>query len=246
MISITGEPKDGPRKTATTIGDYVAGTNAALAVAAALGERPRRGRRIDISLRDGLMAVQSGWNALAFATGGQPERTGTASPFLAPNQVFDAADGPFTLAIVADHHFEILAESLDRPDLAADYPTNEDRLSRRDSLARKLNRIFKQEKAEHWITLLGDAGLPVGRVLTIEEAFADPQAKYNEMLVEYDHEAAGRVKGTGSPIRIDTRSARADTPPPLLGQHTREILGEVGVDPDTIDTMITEGKAIAP
>ena len=83
MISITGDPKDGPRKTATTIGDYVAGTNAALAIAAALAERPRIGRRIDISLRDGVMAVQSTWNALAFDSDSQPERTGTASPFLA-------------------------------------------------------------------------------------------------------------------------------------------------------------------
>src|SRR5690606_7276743 len=99
MISITGSPDDPPQKTATTIGDYVAGTNTALAVAAALAEKPRRWRRIDISLRDGLMAVQAGWNALAFATGDQPERTGTASPFLAPNQVFEAADGHFTLAI---------------------------------------------------------------------------------------------------------------------------------------------------
>jgi crotonobetainyl-CoA:carnitine CoA-transferase CaiB-like acyl-CoA transferase len=246
MISITGDPRDGPRKTATTIGDYVAGTNAALAVAAALGESPLRGRRIDISLRDGLMAVQSGWNALAFAAGRQPERTGTASPFLAPNQVFDAADGPFTLAIVSDQHFEILAETLDRPDLAADYPTNDDRMDHRESLARKLNRLFRQEKADHWVSLLGEAGLPVGRVLTIEEAFADPQADHNEMLVEYDHPVAGRVKATGSPIRIDAAAARATSPPPLLGQHTRELLAELGADPDTIDQMIEEERAVAP
>ncbi len=246
MISITGDPKDGPRKTATTIGDYVAGTNAALAVAAALAERPRRGRRIDISLRDGLMAVQSGWNALAFATGRQPERTGTASPFLAPNQVFEAADGPFTLAIVSDRHFAVLAETLEQPDLVSDYPSNEDRMAHRQTLARKLNRIFKQEGVDHWVTLLGDAGLPVGRVLTIEEAFTDPQAHHNEMLVEYDHPAAGRIKTTGSPLRIDARPARAETPSPLLGEHTRRLLAELGVDRDTIDTMIAEGKAVTP
>jgi crotonobetainyl-CoA:carnitine CoA-transferase CaiB-like acyl-CoA transferase len=192
------------------------------------------------------MAVQSGWNALAFATGRQPERTGTASPFLAPNQVFDAADGPFTLAIVSEGHFKILAEALDRPDLAADYAGNEDRMARRESLARKLNRLFKQEKVDHWVSLFREAGLPVGRVLTIEEAFADPQAHHNEMLVEYDHPAAGRVKATGSPIRIDTEAARAPTAPPLLGQHTRELLAELGADPDTIDRMIEEGRAVAP
>jgi CoA:oxalate CoA-transferase len=136
MISITGDPKDGSRKTATTIGDYVAGTNAALAICAALTETPRRGRRIDVSLRDGVMAVQSGWNALAFATGKQPERTGTASPYLAPNQVFEAADAPFTLAIVSDRHFRVLAETLEMPDLADAYPTNDERMANRDKLAR--------------------------------------------------------------------------------------------------------------
>ena len=246
MISITGDPKDGPRKTATTIGDYVAGTNAALSVAAALAETPRRGRRIDISLRDGLMAVQSGWNALAFATGSQPERTGTASPFLAPNQVFEAADGPFTLAIVSDRHFELLADLLDRSDLVADYPTNEDRMAHRQTLVRKLSRIFKQETTDHWISLLGEAGLPVGRVLTIAEAFSDPQARHNEMLVEYDHPAAGVVKGTGSPIQVDARPARASNPPPQLGEHTRKVMSELGVDPDTVDRMIAEGKAVEP
>jgi len=246
MISITGDPKDGPRKTATTIGDYVAGTNAALAVAAALAETPRRGRRIDISLRDGLMAVQSGWNALAFATGRQPERTGTASPFLAPNQVFEASDGPFTLAIVSDRHFEILADRLNRPDLAADYPTNEDRLAHRQTLVRKLSRIFKEETTDHWISLLGEAGLPVGRVLTIAEAFTDPQARHNEMLVEYDHPAAGVVKATGSPIQVDTRPARATGPPPRLGEHTRALMEELGVDPGTVDGMVSQGKAVEP
>ncbi|MFQ5523032.1 MAG: CaiB/BaiF CoA transferase family protein [Acidimicrobiia bacterium] len=246
MISITGDPKDGPRKTATTIGDYVAGTNAALAAAAALAESPRRGRRVDVSLRDGLMAVQSGWNALAFATGSQPERTSTASPFLAPNQVFEGADGPFTLAIVSDRHFAILADRLERPDLVADYPTNEDRMAHRQTLARKLSRIFRQEKSDHWIAVLGEAGLPVGRVLDIAEAFDDPQACHHEMLVEYDHPTAGRVKATGSPIRVDAQPARAGAPPPRLGEHTREVMSELGVDPETIDRMIAEGKAVEP
>ena len=129
MISITGEPNDGPHKTATTIADYLAGTNLALAVSAALARRRPRGCRIDVSLRDGVMAVQSGWNALALASGEAPARTGTASPFISPNQVFVAADAPFTLAIVSDRHFQLLADALERPDLVADYPDNETRMA---------------------------------------------------------------------------------------------------------------------
>lgn len=245
MVSITGEPKDGPRKTATTIGDYMAGTNAALATAAALAEHPRRWRHIDISLRDGLMAVQSGWNALAHASHRQPERLGTASPFLAPNQVFQASDGPFTLAIVSDRHFELLADALERPDLVEDFPTNELRVSGRESLVRKLARVFAQRDVEHWIHLLEGAGLPVGRILTIAEAFDDPQARHHRMLVEFEHPAAGHVRTTGSPIRFDDSPTLANRLPPTLGQHTEAVLREAGVDDDTVAKMIQEGRARA-
>jgi len=246
MISITGDGKDGPRKTATTIGDYVAGTNMALAVTAAVAEHPRRGRRIDVSLRDGLLAVQAGWNAIAFTTHRQPERTGTASPFLAPNQVFEAADGQFTLAVVSDRHFDLLCDAIERDDLAHDYPTNEERMANRDSLVRKLSRVFKTEGVEYWVGLLAQAGVPVGRVLTIAEAFDDPQARHNGMLVEFEHPVAGHVRTTGSPLRLDGVQARSGYLPPTLGQHTRDILHEMGVDRDTIASMIAEGRAIAP
>ena len=244
MISITGESKDGARKTATTIGDYVAGTNTALAVTAALAESPRRSRLIEVSLRDGLMAVQSGWNALALGARAQPERTGTASPFLAPNQVFDGADGPFTLAIVSDRHFELLADALERPDLAADFPTNQERMDGRESLTRKLQRVFRTEPLEHWIGLLEAAGLPVGRVLELEEALTDPQARHHEMVVEIDHPVAGPVRTTGSPIRVGGSPARASGTPPTLGQHTRPLLLELGVDDATIDEMVEQGNAV--
>lgn len=246
MISISGDTKDGPRKTATTIGDYVAGTNMALAITAAIAEQPIRGRRLDVSLRDGLMAVQSGWNAINFATHQQPERTGTASPFLAPNQVFEASDGPFTLAIVSDRHFELLCDAIERSDLAKQYPTNEARMADRDSLARKLGRTFRTETVEYWIGILEGAGLPVGRVLNITEAFDDPQSRHHEMLIEFEHPTAGHVRTTGSPIRFDSEQARAESLPPVLGQDTREIMKEMGVDASTIDAMVTEGRAVAP
>lgn len=245
MISISGDESDGPRKTATTIGDYVAGTNAALAIAAALAESPRRGRLIDVSLRDGAMAVQSGWNAIHFATGEQPERTGTASPFLAPNQVFQAADGPFTLAIVSDRHFALMCESLGREDLAHLYPTNDLRMANRDRLASEMEKVFATEPAQHWVELFDAAGLPCGRVLTLAEAFDDPQARHHEMMVEFEHQRAGLVRTTGSPIRIDARPARSVSPPPLLGEHTRTLLVELGIDTATANAMVEDGSAVS-
>lgn len=246
MISISGDRRDGARKTATTIGDYVAGTNAAMAVSAALAESPSPGRRIDVSLRDGVMAVQSGWNAIHFTTGEQPERTGTASPFLSPNQVFEASDRPFTLAIVSDRHFEVLCRVIERPELVEKYPTNAERMSSQSKLVVTLAKLFSTREASHWIDLIGSAGLPVGPVLTLAEAFEDPQSQHNEMAVEYDHPVAGLVRATGSPIHVDHRPARSQVTPPLLGQHTRSLLIELGVDTGTVDKMIEGGTAVGP
>lgn len=231
MMSITGDPGSPPGKTATTIGDYVAGTNLAMAVCAALVERSTTGagRRVDVSLRDGLMAVQSGWNAIAFASGSQPEKTGTASPFLAPNQAFETEDGWMTLAIVADHHFQVLCEVVDRPDLLRAYPTNELRMQHRRQLAAELQQMFITDSTRSWVERLTQAGLPAGRVLSLPEVWDDPQVRHNQMVVTYEHPVAGETRAIGSPIQADGSALRAHAPPPTLGQHTAEILAELGL-----------------
>ena len=246
MISITGHPGDPPQKTATTIGDYVAATNVALAITAALLRRERSGQgsRVEVSLRDGLVAVQSGWWALYFATGTQPPRTGTASPFLAPNQVFAAADGHFALAVVSDRHFRTLCRVLDRPDLAERYPTNSERMAEREKLSEALSAVFATRPASEWVDLLAEAGLPVGRVLDFDGVAADPQIAHNEMIIERAHPTAGQVRMVGSPIHVDGLPARAGPPPPRLGEHSRQVLAEAGADPATIDRLVARGAIV--
>ena len=246
MISVSGSPDGPPAKTATTIGDYVAATNVTASVCAALFKRERTGTgcRVDVSLRDGLLAVQAGWFALYFASGRQPPKTGTASPFLVPNQVFETADGDLALAIVSDRHFEVLADVLDRPDLATRYPTNEERLRAGPDLVAELGDLLRRKTTEDWIHTLEGVGLPVGRLLDFEGVTRDPQIIHNEMIVEYNHPAVGNVSNVGSPLRVDGSQARASEPPPILGQHSREILAGLGAASETIDQMAASGAIV--
>ncbi len=244
MISLTGGPSDPPMKTATTIGDYVAATDVALAITAALVERSAtgRGRRVEVALRDGLLAVQSGWFALSFAQGGQPERTGTASPFLAPNQVFETGDGHLALAIVSDRHFRLLCEELELAELVDRFGDNDVRLAGRQELAEILEDRFRTAPTETWVRRLGGAGLPVGRLLTLPEVVDDPQVRHNEMVYDYHHPTAGLQHGIGSPLRFDGRPAQAAAAAPALGAHTAAVLSELGASEEEIAAVLADAE----
>lgn len=244
MMSITGEDHKPPHKTATTIADFVAGTNAAAAICAALVGRSAsgRGRLVEVSLRDGLMAVQAGWNAQFFASGRQPVRTGTASPVTAPNQTFRTADGHVNLAVVSDRHFVEVCRLLGVEDLVDDplYADNPSRVANRESLTDVLEAVLASNATDHWMAVFGEAGLAVGRLLDLPAVFDDPQVIHNEMLVEMRHPIAGEIKVTGSPLRIDGEPARAGTSPPILGGDTRRILLMAGLSNDHIDRLASD------
>ena len=274
MMSITGAPDSGLAKTATTVGDYLAGTNAALAVSAALAGRAASGHgaKLEVSLRDGLVAIQSTWNAMYFASGEQPGRIGTASWFTAPTDTFATADGHLNLAIVSDRHFEILCEELGL-DIADDarYVSNESRVEHRDALRTAVAAAFAEvyveagftneeilkmmtvnaarllgmeETTDVWIERLHARGLPAGRIMEIGEVFADPQVQHNEMQVTFAVEGGRDVQVTGSPLRIDGGPALADLPPPALGGHTAEVLTDLGAEPDEIAELVAAGLAL--
>jgi crotonobetainyl-CoA:carnitine CoA-transferase CaiB-like acyl-CoA transferase len=241
MMAISGGEGEPPHKTATTIADFVAGTNAAAAICAALVARSDsgKGRLVEVSLRDGLMAVQAGWNAQFFATGEQPQRTGTASPVTAPNQTLRTGDGHINLAVVSDRHFDAVCRLLGLEELIVDarYVDNSGRVDNRESLATALEAALGTNTTEHWMEVLGGAGLAVGRLLDLPSVFADPQVIQNEMLVEMSHQAAGTIKVTGSPVRLDGAPARATLPPPMLGEDSRRLLLKAGLSDSQVERL---------
>jgi crotonobetainyl-CoA:carnitine CoA-transferase CaiB-like acyl-CoA transferase len=139
------------------------------------------------------------------------------SIFTAPNQVFADRRRPSPIAIISDDHFIRLCEKLDLVELAERYPTNDDRMTRRQELAERLQPVFESKPTDHWLDLLAEGGLPIGRVRTLPEVWDDPQVVHNEMVVEYDHPTAGPIRVIGSPIRVDGAAATSPLPPPPLG-----------------------------
>jgi CoA:oxalate CoA-transferase len=245
MMSLAGDNGEGPHKTATTIADFTAGTNAALLVCAALAARGESGTGalVEVALRDGLIAVQAGWNALYFATGEQPTRTGTASPVTAPNQTFRTADGFLNLAVVSQAHWRLACEVLEIDANAPAFATNDLRLHNRRELAEVIEARLVTLGTAEWLARFEEAGVPAGSIYTLPEVFSDPQVLHNEMKVEYDHPRAGAVTMQGSPLRIDGAPARAPLPPPALGQHTAEILDRLDLDPASRQQLMATGAA---
>jgi len=181
-----------------------------------------------VSLRDGIIAIQSSWNAMYFASGEQPGRIGTGSWFTAPTETYETSDGHLNLAIVSDGHFKILCEALDL-DVVDDsrFGTNEARVEHRGALADLVKPLFASGTTDAWIERLHELGLPAGRLMTMKEVFDDPQVQHNQMRVELPTEN-GPVPVTGSPLQFDGEPAISLVSPPKLGAHTSEVLRSLG------------------
>jgi crotonobetainyl-CoA:carnitine CoA-transferase CaiB-like acyl-CoA transferase len=204
------------------------------------------GRLIEISLRDSLIAVQAGWNAQYFVSGEQPPRTGTASPVTGPNQTFRTLDGYVNVAVVSNRHFVDCCEAIGAPDLAKDpaFASNELRVKNRKRMTERLEALFEEKATEHWLAVLSRAGVPVGRILDLPAVFADQQVLHNEMVVTSRHPKTGEIRTQGSPLRIDGRPARADSPAPYLGQHSRAILEAAGLSGEEVDGLVSAGVVV--
>jgi len=247
IMSVTGEPDGSPMKVGVAWIDVLTGLTAAVGVLAALRERDRsgQGQHIDLALFDvGLMAMVNQAQRY-LSTREPPNRMGTLHPQIVPYQAFQAADAWFILAVGNDQQYRKLCTAAGRPDLWEDqrYQTNAGRVEHRASLVPELERLFRSRPRTHWLDLLPRQGVPATPVNNLAEAFADPQAGHRGVAWEVQHATIGKLPLVANALQhMSHTPARPAGPPPLLGQHTREVLtSELGYTPDRLAALAADG-----
>ena len=235
LMSITGErdelPGGGPQKVGIAVTDVMAGMYASVAVTAALLHRERsgEGQHIDIALLDTIVAFGANQISNYFASGAVPRRWGNAHPNLLPYEVFPTADGHLILGAGNDSQWASFCSAAGRHDLASDprFRTMPDRIRNREALIPIIQGIMKTRANHDWIERLEAANVPCGPINSYKEVFEDPQVRHRGLKVEMPHPLAGSIAGVASPMRLSETPVTYDAPPPLLGQHTREVLASV-------------------
>jgi crotonobetainyl-CoA:carnitine CoA-transferase CaiB-like acyl-CoA transferase len=258
LMSITGAPDaDGgrPVKVGVAISDVVTGLFAAVAILAALrgreqareatGGRAARegGQRIDVSLLESTLAILVNQAQNAFVTGQPPGRMGSAHPNIVPYETFVTADGELALAVASERQWPRLCEAIGRPELAADprFATNGDRVTNRSALRPILAAAFLGRPTAEWLATLDAAGIPAGAINDVGAAFAAPQAQARGMTVDVAHPALGTVRQVRPAFDLSATPASIRTPPPLLGEHTAEVLRELGYDQEGVTRLAATG-----
>ncbi len=246
FMSITGErdglPGGGPQKAGIAVSDLMTGMYATIAVMAALTHRDRTGigQYIDMALLDVQVAMLANMGTNYLASGVAPTRWGNAHPNIVPYQTFAAADGHLIVAVGNDGQFRKFAAVLGAPELAGDqrFATNPARVRHREVLVPLLAEILRGRTRQAWIAALEAAGVPCGPINNLQEVFDDPQVRARGLQVALPHPAAGQVQLVASPMRLSATPPQYDRPPPLLGQHTDQVLRELlGYDAEHIAAL---------
>ena len=246
LMSITGDAdEDGgrPMKVGVAISDVVTGLFATIGILAALLARDDAGQRVDVSLLGSTLAILVNQAQNAFVSGRSPGRRGNAHPNIVPYETFATADGELALAVGSERQWPRLCAVLGLPDLAADarFATNGDRVERRAELRPILAARFAERPTADWARALDAAEIPWGAIADIVTAFASPEAAALDMTVEVEHPAFGALRQVGIPLRLAATPGAIRTPPPLLGEHTDEVLREAGYTSDEVTSLRTRG-----
>ena len=236
LMSVTGErddlPGGGPQKVGVAVADLFTGMYASVAILAALRHRDAtgQGQAVDMALLDTQVAMLANLGANFLATGAAPRRAGNAHQNIVPYQVFETSDGHMILAVGNDGQFAKFCEVAGRPELAADprFARNADRVRHRAVLVPLLEEIVRARPKQQWLSALEAAKVPCGAINDLAEVFADPQVQARGMTVPMPHPLADTLRVVASPMKLSGTPVQYRRAPPLLGEHTDEVLAEFG------------------
>ena len=250
LMSITGErddlPGGGPQKVGIAVTDVMTGMYASLAITAAIAHRQLTGvgQYIDMALLDTLVAFNANSILNYWCSGETPTRYGNAHANIVPYEVFASADGHIILAVGNDGQFASFCRVAGRGELAEDprFKTNPARVKNRPILVPIVQEIVRGRTSRDWIAGLEAASVPCGPINNMQEVFENPQVQHRGMRVEIPHPAGVTCPTVASPMRFSATPVSHDLPPPLLGQHTREVLaGVLGLSDADIDALAAQG-----
>ena len=254
VMSLTGvpdgEPGAGPQRAGYPVSDITTGLYATIGVLAALHHRDTVsgcGQHIDLSLLDAQVAAVSAMAMGYLVTGQLPVRSGLSSQLTAPYGDFDCADGKILVAVANDKQFTALCQVIGRPELATDprFDSTPQRVAHRAELRALLNALLKTLPTGHWMPLLRAAGVPSGPIHDFRQVFDDPQIQHRGLVKTLQHPLAGTLPVVGNPLNFSDTPLQYDKPPPLLGQHTTEVLRELlGLDAAEIERL-AQARVIA-
>jgi formyl-CoA transferase len=235
-----GEPGGGPMRVGVPVVDLFTGLYTCVAILSALYRREKigEGAHIDMALFDTQLAMLANQASNALVSGKDPPRQGNTHPNIVPYQVFATVDQPIIIAVGNDRQFAKLAEMCGHPEWTSDerFASNGARVANRAEIVQLVSECIREKTAAEWLAQLEAAGIPAGPINTITQALADVQAQHRQMV-----RTLGGMPLVGSPVRLDGERADSDLPPPALGEHTREVLAGLGLEPHEIERLKSSG-----
>jgi crotonobetainyl-CoA:carnitine CoA-transferase CaiB-like acyl-CoA transferase len=250
LMSVTGlpdgAPGSGPVKVGVAVTDLFTGMYAAVAMLAALEHRRRtgEGQHIDLALLDVQIAMLANQAMNYLTSGDVPKRLGNAHPNIAPYEAFATSDGHIILAVGNDGQFSRFCAAAGAPGLSADerFATNADRVQNRAVLIPQIASLISKSSTDHWIKVLETSHVPCGPINTLDRVFDDPHVRHREMRLNVEHPVGGNLNLVASPMKFSATPVSRPHAPPLLGQHTEEILSDlIGMSQDTMQSLRTLG-----